>query len=40
LLLKLPPLPKEVKYRYVGRNLILIDTDNNMIVDYMIDALP
>ena len=40
LLLKLPPLPKEVKYRYVGRNLILIDSDNNMIVDYMIDALP
>jgi len=40
LLLKLPPLPKEVKYRYVGRNLLLVDTDNNMIVDYMIHALP
>lgn len=40
LLLKLPQLPKEVKYRYVNRNLILIDTDNNLIVDYMIDALP
>jgi len=40
LLLKLPPLPKELKYRYVGRNLLLVDTDNNMIVDYMIDALP
>jgi hypothetical protein len=40
LLFKLPPLPKEVKYRYVGRSLILIDTDNNMIVDYMIDAAP
>jgi hypothetical protein len=40
LLLKLPQLPKEVKYRYVGRNLMLIDTDNNLIIDYMVDALP
>lgn len=40
LLLKLPPLPKEVKYRFVNRNLILIDTDNNLILDYMLDALP
>lgn len=40
LLLKLPPLPKQLKYRYVGRNLMLIDTDNNMIVDFMLDALP
>jgi ABC-type transporter MlaC component len=40
LLLKLPQLPKEVKYRYVGRNLLLVDTDNNLIVDYMLDALP
>ncbi|MGH9873023.1 MAG: hypothetical protein ACRD9S_11235 [Pyrinomonadaceae bacterium] len=40
LLLKLPQLPKEVKYRYVGRNLMLLDTDSNMIIDYMIDALP
>lgn len=40
LLLKLPPLPKELKYRYVGRKLLLVDTDNNMIVDYMVDALP
>ncbi len=40
LLLKLPQLPKELKYRYVGRNMILVDTDNNLIVDYMLDALP
>jgi hypothetical protein len=39
-LLRLPQLPKEVKYRYVGRNLFLVDTDNNLIIDYMIDALP
>lgn len=40
LLLKLPQLPKEVKYRYVGRHLLLVDTDNTLIVDYMLDALP
>jgi hypothetical protein len=40
LLLKLPTLPKELKYRYVNRDLLLVDSDNNMIVDYMIDALP
>jgi ABC-type transporter MlaC component len=40
LLLKLPPLPKQVKYRYVGRNLFLVDSDNNLIIDYMPDALP
>ena len=40
LLLKLPQLPKEVKYRYVGRHLLLVDTDNGLIVDYMTNALP
>lgn len=40
LLLKLPELPKEVKYRFVGRNLLLVDTDNGLIVDYMLNALP
>jgi len=40
LLLRLPELPKEVKYRYVGHNLLLVDTDNNLIIDYMLNALP
>ena len=40
LLLKLPQLPKEVKYRFVKRNLLLVDTDNGLIVDYMTNALP
>jgi hypothetical protein len=39
-LLKLPQLPKELKYRYVGRNLFLVDADNNLIIDFMLDALP
>ncbi|HXD30583.1 MAG TPA: hypothetical protein VN643_05685 [Pyrinomonadaceae bacterium] len=40
ILLKLPQLPKEVKYRFVGRNMLLVDRDNNLIIDYMVDALP
>lgn len=40
LLLKLPQLPKELKYRFVGRHMLLVDTDNNLIVDYMLNALP
>jgi len=40
LLLKLPQLPKELRYRFVGRNMLLVDRENNVIVDYMVDALP
>ena len=40
LLLKLPQLPKEVKYRFVGRHMMIVDTDNGLIVDYMTNALP
>lgn len=40
LLLKLPTLPKEVKYRFVGRHMLLVDTDNGLIVDYTLNALP
>ncbi len=40
LLLKLPQLPKQVKYRFVGRNLLLVDRENGLIVDYMLNALP
>lgn len=40
LLLEIPQLPKEVKYRFVGRHLLLVDTDNGLIVDYMMNALP
>lgn len=40
LLLRLPQLPKQVKYRYVGRNLLLVDRENGLIVDFMTDALP
>lgn len=40
LLLKLPQLPKQVKYRFVGTNLLLVDRENALIVDYMTGALP
>ncbi|MGQ0760986.1 MAG: hypothetical protein ACT4OT_03045 [Acidobacteriota bacterium] len=39
-LLNLPQLPPEVKYRFVGRNLLLVDSESNLIVDYMTNALP
>jgi hypothetical protein len=40
LLAKLPQLPKEVRYRFVGRNLLLVDRESNVILDFMPDALP
>ena len=40
LLLRLPQLPKQVRYRYVGRSLLLVDRENLLIVDFMPDALP
>jgi hypothetical protein len=40
LLLKLPQLPKQVRYRYVGRSMLLVDRENGLIVDFMPDALP
>lgn len=40
LLLVLPQLPKQVKYRYVGANLLLVDRENDLIIDYMTSALP
>jgi len=40
LLTKLPQLPKEVRYRFVGRNMLLVDRESNVIIDYMPEALP
>jgi hypothetical protein len=40
LLLKLPQLPKQLRYRFVGTNLLLVDRENGLIVDYMTGALP
>ena len=40
LLLRLPQLPKQVKYRFVRNNLFLVDRENGLIVDYMTDVFP
>ena len=40
LLLRLPQLPKQLRYRFVGQNLLLIDRENGLIIDYMTKALP
>lgn len=40
LLQALPPLPKQVRYRFVGTNLLIVDRENHLIVDYMTNALP
>jgi hypothetical protein len=40
LLLQLPQLPKQLRYRFVGRNLLLVDRENGLIIDYMLKALP
>jgi hypothetical protein len=40
LLKQLPPLPRDLEYRVVGRTLILRDIEANLIVDYMTQALP
>ncbi len=40
LLLKLPQLPKQLRYRFVGKNMLLVDRENGLIIDYMLNALP
>ncbi len=40
LLLKLPQLPRELDYRFVGRDLILHDVNAGLIVDYIQNAIP
>lgn len=40
LLLKLPALPQQLRYRFVGSNLLLMDREARIILDYMPEALP
>jgi len=39
-LLRMPQLPKELEYRFVGKSLVLIDAVANVIVDYIPGAVP
>jgi hypothetical protein len=36
----LPQLPEDIQYRFVGRHLILYDAKANLIMDYMLNAMP
>jgi hypothetical protein len=36
----LPQLPKDIEYRFIGKHLILRDARANLIIDYMVNALP
>lgn len=40
LLLRLPKLPKDIEYRFVGRTLVLRDRESNLIIDFMKEAVP
>jgi hypothetical protein len=40
LLLRLPKLPEEVSFRFVGRHLILLDMKAGIIVDFVPNAMP
>lgn len=40
LLLRLPQLPPELRYRFNGRHLLLVDRRAGLIIDYMLNALP
>jgi hypothetical protein len=36
----LPPLPKQLEYDFAGRSLILRDVDADIVVDFVLNALP
>ena len=40
LLAVLPPLPRELEYRIVGRHLVLRDVDASLLLDYIPNAVP
>ena len=40
LLNKLPTLPDNLQYRFVGRDVVLLDADTQLIVDYIENVLP
>jgi hypothetical protein len=40
LLMNLPSLPEGVEYRIIGKDLVLLDIDAQLIVDFMRNAIP
>ena len=39
-LITLPKLPEDIEYRFAGRHLILRDARANLIIDYLLNAIP
>ncbi len=39
-LLTLPPLPEDMQYRFAGKHLLLFDAKANLIIDFMLNAIP
>jgi hypothetical protein len=39
-LLSLPTLPAPLEYRIVGRHLLLLDTEADLVVDYILNVIP
>jgi hypothetical protein len=37
---RLPPLPDGIEFRFMGRDLILRDSNANLIVDFIHEAAP
>ena len=40
MLAALPPLPKDIEYRFIEKHLILRDSRANLIIDYIPNAIP
>jgi hypothetical protein len=40
LLEKLPKMPEEMEYRFVGRHLVILDTHAHLIADFVTNAIP
>jgi hypothetical protein len=40
LLYALPPLPEDVEYRLIGRDLVLWDSHADLIIDVVVNAIP
>ena len=40
LLHQLPPLPEDVEYRWLDRDLVLWDIHADLIIDFLPDAIP
>ena len=36
----LPRLPEDIQYRFAGKHLILLDAKANLIIDFMLNAMP